>query len=96
MGDNSPSGKNKTSVKFPSLADKEERLRLLRLLVHYENDPDMMKLEALTQKWNRAARKAITELQQIAGTKGLDQFRSISRFSADPELLNDAGSDSDV
>ncbi|CAH8532423.1 unnamed protein product [Heterobilharzia americana] len=49
-------------IKTVSVNDKEDVLRKLKLLCHYEDEPHMANLEEITNKWKQAAWDALREL----------------------------------
>ncbi|KAF8561609.1 hypothetical protein P879_06480 [Paragonimus westermani] len=68
-----------------SLADKEEKLRHLQLLVRFAENPKMAEIETLTNKWKSAAQQALCELQGLYD--GTNKVELLNMFGIDPQII---------
>ncbi|KAF6778152.1 hypothetical protein AHF37_02569 [Paragonimus kellicotti] len=68
-----------------SLADKEEKLRHLQLLVRFAENPQMAEIEKLTDKWKSAAQQALCELQEFYN--GTNKVELLNMFGIDPQVV---------
>ncbi|KAH9588079.1 hypothetical protein MS3_00005582 [Schistosoma haematobium] len=66
--------------------DEKEVLRKLQLLCRYDSENEMVNLETVTNKWKKAAWKALQELISFSGEKTTEQ-EILSKVGIDPATI---------